>query len=132
MKHFNGYSILSEAFGAERENPLQLKPPGMSSLMEANQRSNSLLKEEEKERQRHASGAERVNPLQLNPQGRASLIEAYHGSYSLSKEEDEEKQRTLHHFFDEWPQKNKESWMKLEENTSYTKTQHKISFPKWF
>ncbi|KAH0451458.1 hypothetical protein IEQ34_018757 [Dendrobium chrysotoxum] len=92
MKHLDGYSIFSDASGSDRENPLQLKPMGMSSLIEANQKS-----------------------------------------YSLSKEEEEERQRHLRHFFNERPQKNKESQMELEEeNTSYTKTQTAISFPKWF
>ncbi|PKA47039.1 Growth-regulating factor 1 [Apostasia shenzhenica] len=71
--------------------------------------------------------------LQLKPLGTSSMVEGKQSGYCLSKEEEEERQRPLRHFFDEWPQKNKESWMELEdENGSYSKTQLSISFPKWF
>ncbi|PKU61228.1 Growth-regulating factor 1 [Dendrobium catenatum] len=81
----------------------------------------------------HTNASSSENPLQLKPMGMSSLNEANQKSYSLSKEEEEERQRPLRHFFNERPQKNKESQMELEEeNTSYTKTQTAISFPKWF
>ncbi|KAK8966964.1 Growth-regulating factor 1 [Platanthera guangdongensis] len=61
-----------------------------------------------------------------------SAAEGKQSNYSLSKEEEEERQRPLRRFFDEWPEKNRDSWLDLEdESSSYTKTQLSISFPKW-
>ncbi|KAL0909709.1 hypothetical protein M5K25_020600 [Dendrobium thyrsiflorum] len=78
------------------------------------------------------SGTERESSSQFKAMGMSSIGQAKQNSYSLSKEEEEERQRNLRHFFDEWPQRNKDPWMDIEdENSSYTKTQLSISFPKW-
>ncbi|XP_020582469.1 growth-regulating factor 1-like isoform X2 [Phalaenopsis equestris] len=77
------------------------------------------------------TGTERESSSQLEAMGMSSIGQAKQSSYSLSKEEEEERQKTLRHFFDEWPQRNKDPWMDIEEeNSSYTKTQLSISFPK--
>ncbi|KAK8950709.1 Growth-regulating factor 1 [Platanthera zijinensis] len=78
------------------------------------------------------SGAERVSAPEFKTVRMNSAAEGKQSSYSLSKEEEEERQRPLRRFFDEWPEKNRDSWLDLEdESSSYTKTQLSISFPKW-
>ncbi|KAH0459798.1 hypothetical protein IEQ34_010461 [Dendrobium chrysotoxum] len=78
-------------------------------------------------------GAERRSSSEFKPQWMSSMAKAKQNNYSLSKEEEEERQRPLRHFFDECPERNKDQWMDLEdESSSYTKTQLSISFPKWF
>lgn len=59
------------------------------------------------------SGTERESSSQLKLMGMNSIGQAKQNSYNLSKEEEEERQRTLRHFFDEWPQRNKDPWMDL-------------------
>ncbi|PKA49963.1 Growth-regulating factor 1 [Apostasia shenzhenica] len=72
-----------------------------------------------------APGAERESSLQLKPLGMSSMAEA--------NVEVDNRERPMHHFFDEWPQKNMKPWMELEEDKiCYTKTQLSISFPNWF
>ncbi|XP_038699388.1 growth-regulating factor 1-like isoform X1 [Tripterygium wilfordii] len=47
----------------------------------------------------------------------------------LEREEQEEPQKTVHHFFDEWPHKNKNSWLDLDDKSSISTTRLSISIP---
>ncbi|XP_077236333.1 growth-regulating factor 1-like [Tasmannia lanceolata] len=47
-------------------------------------------------------------------------------------EREEEHQQPLRRFFDEWPPKNQESWLDLEEDRSFSTTQLSISTPNFF
>ncbi|XP_072979860.1 growth-regulating factor 1-like [Typha angustifolia] len=127
MKDVDEYTFFSEASRADRESSWQFRPLGMSSLGEpkqgpALQQSHyshctaDLSKEVEEEKNQHCFvlGAD----------------------FKLEKpdkmEREQEAQKPLRHFFDEWPQKSKESWMDLEGdhgNQSYSKTQLSISIP---
>ncbi|KAI0495973.1 hypothetical protein KFK09_022280 [Dendrobium nobile] len=85
-----------------------------------------------KTNQSSSSSPSSAHSSQFKAMGMSSIGQAKQNCYSLSKEEEEERQRNLRHFFDEWPQRNKDPWMDIEdENSSYTKTQLSISFPKW-
>lgn len=78
-------------------------------------------------------GPERGSSSDFKPQWISTMAEGNQRNYFLSKEEEEERQRPLRHFFDECPERNKDQWMDLEEeSSSYTKTQLSISFPKWW
>ncbi|KAL0917548.1 hypothetical protein M5K25_012615 [Dendrobium thyrsiflorum] len=83
------------------------------------------------DRDQYRQEAERRSSSEFKPQWMSSMAKAKQNNYSLSKEEEEERQRPLRHFFDECPERNKDQWMNLEdESNSYTKTQLSISFPK--
>ncbi|EHA8590517.1 WRC protein [Cocos nucifera] len=126
MKDVDEYCFFSEASGSEKERSWQFRPLGMSSLGDTKQGSSALQQStyshcgrdaEEKQQHCFVLGADfkLERPVKV-------------------EREQEEGQRPLRHFFDEWPQKSRDSWVDLEQENSnqastYSKTQLSISIP---
>ncbi|XP_073101007.1 growth-regulating factor 1 isoform X1 [Elaeis guineensis] len=126
MKDVDEYCFFSEASGSEKESSWQFRPLGMSSLGDTKQGSSALQQStyshcgrdaEEKQQHCFVLGADfkLERPVKV-------------------EREQEEGQRPLRHFFDEWPQRSRDSWVDLEQENSnqastYSKTQLSISIP---
>ncbi|XP_038985423.1 growth-regulating factor 1-like [Phoenix dactylifera] len=128
MKDVDEYSFFSEASGSERESSWQFRPLGMSLLGESKKGSSALQQSAYAQCERDAEEKQQQHCFVL---GADFKLER-----PVKAEREQEGQRPLRHFFDEWPQKSKDSWVDLEQENpnqaaaaAYSKTQLSISIP---
>ncbi|OAY27061.1 hypothetical protein MANES_16G096400v8 [Manihot esculenta] len=121
--------------GSSLDNAWQFTPLTISSSStssSSNQRSVSNLHNEYAYLQLH-SLSDHGDPKQQKQYQQSYLLGSDMKCVLPTKIEKEEPQKTVHHFFDEWPPKNKASWLGLDDkspnSTSVSTTRLSISIP---
>ncbi|KAG8657109.1 hypothetical protein MANES_03G039500v8 [Manihot esculenta] len=125
------HAFFSESSGSWQFTPLTMS--SSSTASSSNQRNSSSLHNEYSYLQLHSLN-DHDNPKQQKHYQRSYLLGTDMKCHLPSKiDREEEPQKTFHRFFDEWPPKNKDSWLDLDDkstnSTSISTTRLSISIP---